>query len=48
MNFYFQEGQVLEISQVNDIRLGLAPKINVSIQMYEKVVCENSTSLKHL
>lgn len=27
---YFQEGQVLEISQVNDIRLGLPPKINVS------------------
>ena len=27
---YFQDGQVLEISQVNDIRLGLPPKINVS------------------
>ena len=39
----FQEGQVLEISQVNDIRLGLAPKINVSIT--ERVTIRSPTLL---
>ena len=49
----FQEGQVLEISQVNDIRLGLAPKINVSTALsvivqtvYLIVSCKMSCTVK--
>lgn len=40
-----REGQVLEISQVNDIRLGLAPKIN-DLKTYAEIEVKGNGSLE--